>query len=89
MNNAVLKEEITPAPPTQNTASRGIKGVSHECPWVTGAPVRHTGHTHLRMKRQTGPSVGVGLPLSVMEAAVATDAGTDTLTDVSFCALPR
>lgn len=33
-------------PPTQNTLSTGIKGVSHECPWVTGASVQLTGLTH-------------------------------------------
>lgn len=40
-------------PPTHNTLSTGIKGVSHECPWVTGAPVRHTGLAHIHTYTST------------------------------------
>lgn len=47
-------------PPTHNNLSTGIKGVSHECPWVTGAPVRHTGLTHIHTRqaeRESQPPV--------------------------------
>lgn len=67
-------------PPTHNTLSTGIKGVSHECPWVTGAPVQHTGLTHIHTYTSTRRAQSE-TPV-IVEAGGATNTGTQTPTDI-------